>query len=126
MAGLFSANEFYRLWYLKDSFFPMRCLCCTSMKRKIESNFPSALRHVRKAKGMTQEAFDQASSRVYVSALERGIKQPTLPKVDELAGVLEVHPLTLLAFSYCPKLTAEEVRKLCDRITAEAGALSGT
>lgn len=49
---------------------------------------------------MSQEAFGVVSSRTYVSTLERGIKQPTLNKVDELAGVMGVHPLTLLALSY--------------------------
>lgn len=96
------------------------------MKRKIELNFPTALRHVRKAKGLTQEAFDQTSSRVYVSALERGVKHPTLSKVGELAGVLSVHPLTLLAYSYCSDLTPDEIKKLCERVVAEAEELSGT
>ena len=40
------------------------------------------------------------SSRTYISALERGLKQPTLRKVDQLATVLGLHPLTLLTLSY--------------------------
>ena len=93
------------------------------MKRPIESNFPKALRSVRKALGMTQEDFDQVSSRVYISALERGIKQPTLPKVDELAAVMTVHPLTLLALSYCAKPTSAEVKRLFERVLTELDAL---
>ncbi len=93
------------------------------MKRPIESNFPKALRSVRKALGMTQEDFDEVSSRVYVSALERGIKQPTLPKIDALAQVMDVHPLTLLVLAYCGEQTPEEVRRLFDRVVGEVESL---
>lgn len=96
------------------------------MKRPIESDFSNALRHVRKARGMTQEDFDQVSSRVYVSALERGIKQPTLSKVDALANVMGVHPLTLLALSYCNKPTVEEVKRLCERVMSEMDGLTAS
>ena len=65
-----------------------------------QNNFSAALRLCRKACNVSQEAFGVVSSRTYVSSLERGIKQPTLNKVDELAGVMGVHPLTLLALSY--------------------------
>ena len=40
------------------------------------------------------------SSRTYVSSLERGLKAPTLNKIDELAEVMDFHPLTLLTLSY--------------------------
>ena len=62
--------------------------------------FPNALKLARKACDVRQEAFDLVSSRSYVSNLERGLKHPTLNKVDELASVLGIHPLTLVALSY--------------------------
>ncbi len=93
------------------------------MPRQIKSSFPDALRAVRKAKGIAQEAFDVVSSRTYVSSLERGIKSPTLPKVDALAGVLGVHPLTLLALAYCPNGGAG-LSNLLDVVKREAQALS--
>lgn len=65
-----------------------------------ENSFPYALREARKALNMTQEDFDLVSSRTYVSSLERGLKTPTLRKVDELAEVMNIHPLTLLTLSY--------------------------
>lgn len=65
-----------------------------------ELGFAAALRLVRKAKGLSQEDFGDVSSRVYISELERGIKFPTLPKVDELARVLGVHPLVILVLAY--------------------------
>lgn len=64
------------------------------------SGFPQAMRLTRKAKGLTQEDFGVVSSRTYVSSVERGLKTPTLTKIDELAEVLGVHPLTLLTLAY--------------------------
>ena len=71
------------------------------------SSFPQALRRARNALGVPQEAFDLVSSRTYISAMERGIKQPTVGKVDDLAEVLGIHPLTLLALSFGVKDSAE-------------------
>lgn len=59
-----------------------------------------ALRTARKARGLSQEAFSDVSSRTYLSSLERGLKSPTLKKVDELCTVMDVHPLTLLTLAY--------------------------
>ncbi|MDP2451816.1 helix-turn-helix domain-containing protein [Polaromonas sp.] len=72
------------------------------MARKAEhqNKFSKALRQTRAARGLPQEAFSLVSSRTYVSSLERGLKSPTLLKVDALAEVLEVHPLTLLTLAY--------------------------
>lgn len=64
------------------------------------NHFGKALQRIRKAKGISQEAFALTSSRTYVSTLERGLKSPTLSKIDELAEVLDVHPLTLLMAAY--------------------------
>src|ERR1035437_4061313 len=71
-----------------------------SRAKRYQNNFSEALKVARRACGLSQEAFSLASSRTYVSSLERGLKTPTLKKVDELAEVLEIHPLTLLALSY--------------------------
>jgi transcriptional regulator with XRE-family HTH domain len=65
-----------------------------------KSSFATALRAVRKARGLSQEAFSDVSSRTYLSSLERGLKSPTLNKVAELCEVLDVHPLTLLTLAY--------------------------
>lgn len=65
-----------------------------------KSSLPEALRHIRKARGLSQEAFSDVSSRTYLSSLERGLKSPTLNKLEELCDVLGVHPLTLLTLAY--------------------------
>lgn len=83
------------------------------------STFAHALRTARKALGVSQEDFDTVSSRTYISALERGLKQPTISKVDALAGVLGVHPLTLLALSYEGMQSAGDVSRLLDRVHLE-------
>ena len=96
----------------------------TAADRSPQSDFGRALRAARKAKGMPQELFDQVSSRTYISALERGLKQPTLSKVDELATVLGVHPLTLLALSYLRHPTPASVQKLTARLSQEIDELN--
>ena len=80
-------------------------------------SFARALRLAREAKGLAQEDFDQVSSRTYVSALERGVKQPTVPKVGQLAGVLGIHPLTLLALGYVEQ--PQDAIDLLDQVREE-------
>jgi len=60
----------------------------------------TAIRTVRKARGLSQEAFSDVSSRTYMSSLERDLKSPTMHKLVELCEVMEVHPLTLLTLAY--------------------------
>ena len=62
-----------------------------------------ALKTIRKARGLSQEAFSDVSSRTYMSSLERDLKSPTLNKLAELCEVMEVHPLTLLTLAYAGK-----------------------
>jgi len=62
-----------------------------------------ALKTIRKARGLSQEAFSDVSSRTYMSSLERDLKSPTLKKLAELCEVMEVHPLTLLTLAYAGK-----------------------
>lgn len=59
-----------------------------------------ALKTIRKARGLSQEAFSDVSSRTYMSSLERDLKSPTLNKLAELCEVMEIHPLTLLTLAY--------------------------
>lgn len=59
-----------------------------------------ALKTVRNARGLSQEAFSDVSSRTYMSTLERDLKSPTLSKLTGLCEVMEIHPLTLLTLAY--------------------------
>lgn len=65
--------------------------------------FGKALRKMRKEKELTQEDFSDISSRTYLSTLERGIKSPTLEKIEALCERMQVHPLVLLAATYKEK-----------------------
>ena len=67
---------------------------------KAKSSLPAALKTIHKARGLSQEAFSDVSSRTYMSSLERGLKSPTLSKLEELCEVMGVHPLTLLTLAY--------------------------
>ena len=62
--------------------------------------FSEALKTIRKARGLSQEAFSDVSSRTYMSSLERDLKSPTLNKLAELCEVMDIHPLTLLTLAY--------------------------
>jgi len=81
--------------------------------------FPQALKRARLALGLPQEAFSLASSRTYVSTLERGLKSPTLSKVDALAQVLGLHPLTLLTLAYLPDGQPEAAQALAQQVARE-------
>ena len=81
----------------------------------------SALQTARKARGLSQEAFSDVSSRTYLSTLERGLKSPTLKKLEDLCDVLEVHPLTLLMLSYTGN--QKQARELAEKILDEAESI---
>lgn len=66
----------------------------------IQEAFAKALKLARNARGLTQEAFSDVSSRTYISSLERGLKNPTLDKIDILSKTMGIHPLTLLTLTY--------------------------
>ncbi|NMG49049.1 helix-turn-helix domain-containing protein [Azoarcus communis] len=79
-----------------------------------EYSLAKALKAVRKARGLSQEAFSDVSSRTYMSTLERDLKSPTLSKLVELCEVMDVHPITLLTLAY----TGDSTRK-ADELLAQ-------
>lgn len=85
----------------------------------------SALKTIRSARGLTQEDFSTVSSRTYLSTLERGLKSPTVDKMEALAEVLNVHPLTIMALTYT---TAEDcsVDELLAKVQRELRDLPGS
>ena len=87
------------------------------------NKFGLALRAVRKARGLPQEAFGLQSSRTYVSTLERGLKSPTLSKVDELAEVMDIHPITLLILAYADQAQKNAVAQLIQAVTDELSSI---
>ncbi|RZM14914.1 MAG: XRE family transcriptional regulator [Pedobacter sp.] len=69
--------------------------------------FGIGLQRARKTRELTQEDFSDMSSRTYLSSLERGLKAPTITKIDQIATVIGVHPLSLIAYAYLPSSPAE-------------------
>lgn len=65
--------------------------------------FGKVLGWFRIEQGYTQEDFSIVSSRTYISSLERGVYSPTLEKLDDIASVIRVHPITLLVAAYALK-----------------------
>lgn len=57
-----------------------------------------AIRKIRISRAMPQEGLGPSQS--YVSDVERGMKSPSIEKIDDIATVLGVHPVTLLAYAY--------------------------
>ncbi|HPH05166.1 MAG TPA: helix-turn-helix transcriptional regulator [Methylotenera sp.] len=66
----------------------------------IKKSVGLAIQTSRKVKKITQEDFSEISSRTYISTLERGLYSPTVEKIDAIAKVIGIHPLTLLTLSY--------------------------
>jgi len=91
--------------------------------KSARNNLHSALKAVRNARGLTQEDFALVSSRTYVSSVERAVRNPTLTKIDELATVLKVHPLTLVTLAYCDVNNLDSSKELLGLVASELGAL---
>ncbi len=85
----------------------------------INQAFGVALKKIRKERNRTQEDFGIVSSRTYVSTLERGLKSITLEKLEELANVLDIHPMTLIAHAYILKDKECNVNQLLERLKSE-------
>lgn len=82
-----------------------------------------SLRLTRKAKGIAQEHLSEVSGRTYLSEIERGIKNPTVEKIDALARAMNVHPLTVLTLAYLGQLSEKELEALHERIKKEVKAM---
>lgn len=85
--------------------------------------FARALKRLRKGRGLTQEDFSDVSSRTYVSTLERGLKSPTLEKINALSETLGCHPLVLLTLAYAEEKRGESYKQILRRVEKELDAL---
>ena len=86
------------------------------MERKLA--FGSALREVRLIKNIAQEQLGASQS--FVSTVERGIRSPTIEKMDEFAERLGVNPATLIVLMQLGLDDDEEslLRRVRDEIRA--------
>lgn len=90
---------------------------------ELKTAFGLALKKVRNRQQLTQEDFSETSSRTYLSTLERGIKSPTLEKVEQLSIVLEVHPLSVMVMAYLYKEDDQDLSSLLKSIENEVNTL---
>lgn len=90
------------------------------------NSLAAALKTVRKARGLSQEAFSDVSSRTYMSSLERDLKSPTLNKLAELCEVMEIHPLTLLTLAYAGRGTRKTEQLLAQVRQELDGIIEGS
>ncbi|WP_346797993.1 helix-turn-helix transcriptional regulator [Halomonas sp. Bachu 37] len=81
--------------------------------------FGAALQRLRRVKKLSQEDFSNVSSRTYLSTLERGLKTPTLGKVEELAEVMGIHPLSLLVEYYSIRDDSPDLEQLFECVRRE-------
>jgi transcriptional regulator with XRE-family HTH domain len=65
---------------------------------ELQKVFGRNLRAYRKAEGASQEAFATRLGvhRTYLGGVERGERNLTLKSVERIAGVIDVHPVSLL------------------------------
>lgn len=66
--------------------------------KSLEAKFGELLRELREKRGLTQEELgtDAELDRTYISLLERGLRQPTLQTLFNLAKALNVTPSSIL------------------------------
>lgn len=83
------------------------------------AEFGNALKRLREIVDVTQEDFGLISSRTYISTIERGLKSPTLGKIEQLAAVLGIHPLTLLTVAYMDRFTPKDVDRITNVLRAQ-------
>lgn len=79
-----------------------------------------AIKAIRKDKGLTQEDFSVVSSRTYLSTLERGLKSPTLDKLEQIADVLQMHPAAIVLTAYAMQSRPADRASLIDEISEQA------
>ncbi|VAW80227.1 hypothetical protein MNBD_GAMMA12-37 [hydrothermal vent metagenome] len=58
-----------------------------------------------------------------ISSLERGIKSPTLEKIDAIAETLQIHPLALLALAYMSPKNKTQMDKLLTKVTKQVESI---
>jgi len=82
-----------------------------------------AIKSARKRKHFTQEDLGVVSSRTYLSTLERGLKSPTLDKLDEICRAMEIHPAAIVLAAYGAMNDHGNIEASLEAILAEAQGL---
>jgi len=83
---------------------------------ELNTAFARALKNLRTRRALTQEDFALVTSLSYMSQLERGLKNPTLEKVEHLAAVMDIHPASLLIQCYLERSSCQDIELLFEKI----------
>lgn len=83
-----------------------------------------ALRLARHMASMSQDDMTVVSSRTFVSAIERGVKSPTVEKLSQLGGALQVNAAVIVVVAELLEAKNRKARlaEICDvaaRLLAE-------
>ena len=97
--------------FLKGSFHEYKRVACTGAEKSKNSQ-----------KNNTGRFFRHFQSH-HVSTLERGLYTPTVEKVDALAKVIGIHPLTILSLAYLINEEATDASALLNVINSELNEL---
>jgi len=54
-----------------------------------------------------------------MSSLERGLKSPTIDKIEQISQVLEVHPVSVMVATYLEAEPEMNIEALFDRIKSD-------
>ncbi|MBN3968628.1 helix-turn-helix transcriptional regulator [Pseudomonas gregormendelii] len=81
--------------------------------------FGQALKGMRILRRLPQHKFFGGTSRAYMTLLEQGRRCPTLSKIEDLAAVLEVHPLSLIVECYLQGNPDQSLESLFEQITQD-------
>ncbi|WP_076424622.1 helix-turn-helix domain-containing protein [Aquipseudomonas alcaligenes] len=78
------------------------------------------MRDIRQSRRLPQEGLGPSQS--YISALERGKWKASLDKVEQIAEILSLHPMTLLLLAYQRRDPSLDASALIAQIQAELDA----
>ncbi len=65
-----------------------------------------------------------ATSRTYLSALERGLQSPTLDKLARIANDIGIHPLTLCIYACTAGASDAEIQEIKTQVQRELEELA--
>lgn len=80
---------------------------------EVLKRFGATVRELRKNLKLTQEQLGELSELhpVYVSEVERGIRNPSLESIVKLSGALKVTPDDLMSLVFQPDAEHQEIKK---------------
>ncbi|WP_406226974.1 helix-turn-helix domain-containing protein [Pseudomonas siliginis] len=83
---------------------------------ELNDAFAAALKGMRTLRHMPQQRFFGTTSRAYMTHLEQGRRGPGLAKIEDLAAVMGVHPVSIVVECYLQKNPEMDLESLLEKI----------